>query len=219
MAAGRSLAIAEMISLSMRGAPACLKPGELINIERVAGTTGALTSRYRPKNLELRFLGIGDTPVAKPADHGIEQNDESQSQSGDEEPHLLPIRLPLRHGVAKPAEEVQGKQRGKPESSIELRLPQVLERIDQYHVSGLAGVDAGDAHHSRNLADSNAERSACHERRDGDEGDEFNYPTGADQADEQEDHARNESQASGYFLSRDSRVFVLDLQDNVADNG
>lgn len=93
--------------------------------------------------------------VDKPADHGVQKDDEGGAQGGDEEPHLLLSGLLLGHCSAGIADEVEQGQSGKAHGCVEIGLAEVLQGVDDHFVGGLARVESCNAHHSWHLTGGN----------------------------------------------------------------
>ena len=143
---------------------------------------------HRAEDLELGFLGVLDVSVGAPADEDVHDDHEGHAQRGDEEPHLLPLRLLSAHEVAERAEEIQEEEGAQSHGGVELGAREALERVDDNQVGRVAGIDTSDTHHRRHLSDADAERRTGHERGDGDQRDELDDEAGPDQA-EEEQHA------------------------------
>ena len=163
-------------------------------------------------------LGIvSRIPVGQPADHGVQQNDESCAKGGNEEPRLALAGLLSRHEIAEPADQVEKEQCRQAHRSIEIGPSQMLEDVDDDLVCRLARAEASDTHEVWHLTDCDVDCGARHERRDGSKRDEFNDPSKAREAKEAHNSASDDCEGRGDLERFHSRKPVTSILNNSAN--
>ena len=153
----------------------------------------------RNRDITLHYIGLltggnglDDTnlyPMQRhtSADTGVEQNDKSSAQSGDEEEHLGALRLLLCHEGAESTDTVQHDQGGQAQRSIQLSSRERFECFNNGVVWSTLGIDILDAHQFGHLASSNIDGRAGHEGANSWERDELDNPAQARKTQEGDD--------------------------------
>ncbi len=127
-----------------------------------------LTSRNIEQDLKLD-LALGEAPVDQPADHGVQQDDKDGPQGGEEKGQALvsrPAFCSVRAGHPYNVEHCQSRQA---HGSVQSGARQALKGVDQDDIGCIASGKARDAHHGRNLADTNVDGGSRHKGRKGSE--------------------------------------------------
>lgn len=135
-----------------------------------------------------------------------------------EEPHLLPVRLLLRHKVAERANDVEHCKGTQAHSSIQLRPRKSLEGVDYDEVGWTTGGDIGDAHESRDLTRTNTDGGTGHKRGNGHQRNQLDNATETSETDEEQHSTSNDRQSSGNIGGSHLRVLLAHLDHDVSDN-
>lgn len=142
------------------------------------------TSGNWPGDFELVLLGRTMMPVDQPTDHGVKQDHEGRSKSGEEEEELGFAGHFLGAKVTNGSDGIEHEQSGHTHGGVEVTSSEMFEDVDDHFVRGLSRVESGDAHHRWELTNGDVNCRTRHERRNCRQRDEVNDPAHSDQTDE-----------------------------------
>lgn len=159
--------------------------------------------------------------VDKPADHGVQKNDEDCAHGHNEKDDPLTGRVLLCGKLACKSDPVKHDQGRQSHTSIDLGAWEILQRVDD---DTICRITSGpwlwefDAHHGWDLADENVDSRSSHEGREGYQRDQINNPAKPDQADEADDGTTEKGQAGGDVMRIKIREVALELSDNLTSH-
>lgn len=174
-----------------------------------------LTSGNILKDLEQRLLSV--VSVDEPTDHGVKQEHKYRSECRNEKDCLLSAGVLLSRKIADRSNEVKQEESCKTHRSIEFGVWKMFEGVDNDFVGCGTSVKACNAHHGGNLSSSNVDGRTGHEGGDGNKRDEVNDPSGANQANEDNDTPTDDGKGRSNNMSWNVGIALVGMGDDLAN--
>ena len=192
--AGIWLAKTLMISVSILGTPACLKPC-ILSAMSLAVVSRLLTSWNSSQDLEM--WGLPGVSIDEIGDKSIKQDNEHSPECVAEEQKLSVSRQPLGKRVECVTDSIEQEQSSKAHCCIVFGASKMLQSVNHDLVSSITGRESSDTHQGWDLTDSDVDGRSGHECGDRGERNEVDNPAESRKTNETDNSSCDDGKCRG----------------------